>query len=264
MHRQQNINQQLENGKIMKKFLYPLFVLLLATGCDNGGNETTFESVTLDFEHLSESIDSKQYGGELLYNGNGYQWYDQATDLGATLPDYWGDKTFFGGGIVISDYAGFAEPVNYELQLSISGYPLSGKNFAVCYVATNDGAPSLEFREGAKIIESLYVHPTAYTNSVVQNGNDFAPAMAENGYIRITATGIGTKGETTGTAEFFLYDGRVSHGWREWNLSKLGAVKRVEFRMYEGTTEGVKRVDSTAEYPTYPSYFAIDDIKVRK
>ena len=41
-------------------------------------------------------------------------------------------------------------------------------------------------------------------------------------------------------------------------------MKRVEFRMYEGTTEGGKRVDSKADYPTYPFYFAIDDIAVRK
>ncbi|MBQ9962047.1 MAG: DUF4465 domain-containing protein, partial [Alistipes sp.] len=186
------------------------------------------------------------------------------TKLGSTLPDFWGDKTFFGGGIVISNYVDTPEAINYELQLTISTAPVSGKNFAICYVATNEGAPSLEFSEGCGVIESLYVLPTAYTNDVVQNGNDFSPAMPENGYIRITATGIDEGGAVTGTSEHFLYDGRTAQGWKEWNISNLGEVKRVEFRMYEGTTEGGKRVDSKADYPTYPSYFAIDNIAIRK
>lgn len=248
----------------MKKFLFSLVALLAAVGCNNNSDTPTYETVILDFESLSDAIDSKQYSGELLYSGNGYSWHDEKTNLCSTLPDFWGDKTFFGGGIVISNYVDTPESINYELQLTISTAPVSGNNFAICYVATNEGAPSIEFREGCGIIESLYVLPTAYTNDVVQNGNDFSPAMPENGYIRITATGIDESGAVTGTSEHFLYDGRAAQGWKEWNIPNLGEVKRVEFRMYEGTTEGGKRVDSKADYPTYPSYFAIDNIAIRK
>ena len=248
----------------MKKLLLSFAALLFAVGCNNNGDEPTFETVVLDFESLSAAIDSKQYGGDLLYSGNGYNWHDEKTKLGATLPNYWGDNTFFEGGIVISNYVDAPEKINYELQLTISAEPVSGKNFAICYVATNDCPPTIEFSEDSATIESLYILPTAYTNDVVQNGNDFSPAMPENGYIRLTATGIGSNGEVTGTAEHYLYDGRTFRGWQKWNISKLGDVKRVEFRMYEGTTEGGKRVDSKADYPTYPFYFAIDDIAVRK
>lgn len=248
----------------MKKFLLSLMALMVAVGCNNNDDTPTYETVILDFESLSDAIDSKQYSGELLYSGNGYSWHDEQTKLGSTLPDFWGDKTFFGGGIVISNYVDTPEAINYELQLTISTAPVSGKNFAICYVATNEGAPSIEFSEGCGVIESLYVLPTAYTNDVVQNGNDFSPAMPENGYIRITATGIDESGTITGTSEHFLYDGRTAQGWKEWNISNLGEVKRVAFRMYEGTTEGGKRVDSKADYPTYPSYFAIDNIAIRK
>ena len=106
--------------------------------------------------------------------------------------------------------------------------------------------------------------PTAYLDDVVQKGNDFALAMTDNGYIRIEATGIDAAGNRTATAQFYLYDGKVYNSWREWNLSALGTVKRIEFRIFEGETQSGKRVDSTAEYPNFPSYFAIDDITVRR
>lgn len=248
----------------MKKLLLPLVALMVAGGCNNNSDTPTYDTIVLDFESLSNAIDSTQYGGSLLYGGSGYSWYDETTNLGSTLPNFWGDNTFFGGGIAISNYFYTPEKINYELQLTITTAPVSGNNFAICYVATNEGAPSVEFRNGCGTIESLYVLPTAYVNDVVMNGNDFSPAMPANGYIRITATGIDSNGNTTGVAEHFLYDGRKSNGWTKWNLSSLGEVQRIEFRMYEGTTEGGKRVDSKADYPTYPSYFAIDDIAIRK
>ena len=212
----------------------------------------------------SNYIDTPQYGGDMLYGGRGYSWQDSQTTLRSVLPDYWGDKTFFGGGIVISNYVDMSGNINYEKQLAISVEPRSGSNFAVCYVATNLCPPSLEFAEGVGTIKQLFVSPTAYADAVVQNGNDFSPAMPANGYIRLQAKGFNAAGAVTGICDHYLYDGRAFGGWRAWDLSALGVVKRVEFTMYEGVTEGSLRVDSTAEYPAYPSYFAIDDITVVK
>ena len=238
------------------------------TACQKAGCEDETKGMLVTFEdgtsatRWSNYIDTPQYGGDLLYGGRGYYWQDSQTTLRAVLPDYWADKTFFGGGIVISNYVDKSGAVTYEQQLSISVDPKSGKNFAVCYVATNLCPPSLEFAEGVGTIKELYIAPAAYTDAVVQNGNAFSPAMPENGYIRIEAKGYNAAGAVTGICAHYLYDGRTFGGWRAWDLSALGAVKRVEFTMYEGTTEGSIRVDSTAEYPTYPSYFAIDDILI--
>ncbi|MBP3496910.1 MAG: DUF4465 domain-containing protein [Alistipes sp.] len=264
----------------MRKFTLLTFALLLAASCEKAQIDPVTKQRTITFEDSSfaggdgegsstvtsswwaQYIDKPQYGGDLLYGGNGYGWYDNQTTLTSYLPDYWGDKTFFGGGIAISNYVENPQNPTYEQQLTIGVSPVSGKNFAVCYVATNLCPPFLEFKYGTGVIESLYIIPTAYTNAVVQNGNAFSPAMAQNGYIRIEATGIDEKGGKTNTLECYLYDGRSFSSWRVWDLKALGKVKRVEFRMYEGTTEGGKRVDSTAEYPTYPNYFAIDNISV--
>ena len=264
----------------MKKIVLIPLLLLSMVACQKQEDEPKPKSITLTFEGgsftggdaesdntittdwWSQYIDNPQYGGNLLYGGKGYAWYDNDTKLTSYLPDYWKDGTFFGGGIAISNYVENAPNTTYEKQLTIGVGPVSGANFAVCYVATNECPPFLEFKYGTGVIENLYIVPTAYLNEVVQNGNAFAKAMTANGYIRVEATGIDAAGKTTATATIYLYDGRTFAGWRKWDLSMLGEVKRVEFRMYEGEVEGGLRVDSTAEYPNFPNYFAIDNIAV--
>ncbi|MEE0915327.1 MAG: DUF4465 domain-containing protein [Alistipes sp.] len=248
----------------MKKLAIFASALLFAVACQSDDNMDNNDKIILDFESLSQYIDTVQYGGNLLYSGRGYEWHDNTTDLGSSLTNYWQDGTFFGGGVVISNFINTKSNPNYEDQLSINGNPHSGSNFAICYAFTNECPPFIEFRNEAKQVMSLYIKPTAYLSDVVQNGNAFSAAMPKNGYIRVEATGIDVAGSTTGTAEFYLYDGRKESDWRLWELESLGAVKRIEFRMFEGTTDGDKRLDSTAEYPTYPSYFAIDDIAVER
>ena len=248
----------------MKKLVLFAATLLFAVACQSDDNMDNNDKIILDFESLSQYIDTVQYGGNLLYSGRGYEWHDNTTDLGSSLTNYWQDGTFFGGGVVISNFINTKSNPNYEDQLSINGNPHSGSNFAICYAFTNECPPFIEFRNEAKQVMSLYIKPTAYLSDVVQNGNAFSAAMPKNGYIRVEATGIDAAGSTTGTAEFYLYDGRKESDWRLWELESLGAVKRIEFRMFEGTTDGDKRLDSTAEYPTYPSYFAIDDIAVER
>lgn len=248
----------------MKKLALFAATLLFAVACQSDDNMDNNDKIILDFESLSQYIDTVQYGGNLLYSGRGYEWHDNTTDLGSSLTNYWQDGTFFGGGVVISNFINTKSNPNYEDQLSINGNPHSGSNFAICYAFTNECPPFIEFRNEAKQVMSLYIKPTAYLSDVVQNGNAFSAAMPKNGYIRVEATGIDAAGSTTGTAEFYLYDGRKESDWRLWELESLGAVKRIEFRMFEGTTDGDKRLDSTAEYPSYPSYFAIDDIAVER
>lgn len=238
---------------------------LLAVCCDNTKTEITVTKI-INFEdgktgtQWSKYIDNLQYGGNLLYGGNGYSWQDELTSLSSSLPDYWKDSTLFGGGIAISNYVDNNSDITYEKQLAISVAPKSGENFAVCYVATNLCPPYLEFAEGTGTVKEISICPTAYTDAVVQRGNAFSPALPENGYIRIEATGIDAQGTVTAVASLYLYDGKTFTGWQPWSLSSLGEVKRIEFRMYEGVTESDKRVDSTAEYPVYPNYFALDDI----
>lgn len=220
---------------------------------------------TVEYDWWESLVDNKQYGGDLLYSGNGYSWYDVRTDLYSTLPDKWKTGTFDGGGIAISNYIATTLNATYEQQLTIAEKSINGtanNNFAVAYVFTNDAPPFIEFKYSSGIVEHIHVVNTSYTLNVVKNGNDFAPAMAANQYIKIVATGIDKAGNATNTSTFMLFDGPYSKGWKRWDLTELGVVKRIEFRMYEGSYIDGIATDSTAEYPVYPMYFAIDNIQV--
>lgn len=220
---------------------------------------------TVEYDWWESLIDKKQYGGELLYGGKGYAWYDVRTDLYSTLPDKFQTGSFDGGGIAISNYIATTTNATYEEQLTISEKSLNGSansNFAVAYVFTNDAPPFIEFKYSTGIIEFIHVVNTSYTLNVVKNGNAFAPAMANNQYIKIVATGIDKDGNQTNSLSYMLFDGPYAKSWKRWDLTALGVVKRVEFRMYEGSYIDGIATDSTAEYPVYPMYFAIDNIQV--
>lgn len=269
----------------MKKiFGLVMLAALLAVGCSNNDNSTksrkrylcnfeddrhaggdTENPGTVEYSWWKDLVDKKQYGGELLYSGNGYAWYDVRTDLYSKLPDKWQTGTFDGGGIAISNYIVTATAATYEQQLTISEKSLNGAantNFAVCYVATNDVPPFIEFKYSTGIVEQLYIVNTSYTLNIVKNGNEYAPAMAADQYIKVVATGIDANGNVTNSLSYMLFDGPYPKGWKRWDLSALGVVKRVEFRMYEGRYIDGIPTDSTVEYPTYPMYFAIDNIQV--
>ena len=268
--------------KNMRTLAFISLALLLFAACDNPSQEPVRKRITLTFEDTSFSggdsesnnsissnwwtkyIDSPQYGGSLLYGGNGYAWYDNTTTLTSYLPDALGDKTFSGGGIAISNYVENPTEITIDNQLTVGARPISGHNFSVCYVASNLCPPFLEFKYGSGIIESLYVIPTVYTNAVVQNGDGSTSAMPQNGYMRIEAKGISVSGEQTGVVKMYLYENRSFSSWKKWDISSLGVVKRVEFTIYQGLKENGEYSDSTVETATYPRYFAIDDITVQK
>ncbi|MBO5771121.1 MAG: DUF4465 domain-containing protein [Alistipes sp.] len=274
----------------MKRFLYlALFVGLFAgVGCsdsDNSDPNANRRRRTLTFEDYSygsgdienpdgvvttdwwkSRIDTPQYGGPLLYGGNGYSWYDSETDLFSALPDPWGDGTFYGGGIAISNY--IANPTNpdYTQQLTTNIKSVAGRantNFAVCYVGSNQVPPYIEFKYGVGTIEQLYIFNTEYPDHVVANGNDLGvQPMPDNGYIKLVMTGINKAGNKTGEVTTLLYEGRNGISTKRIDLRELGDIKRLEFRVIEGKIIDGLRVDSTAEYNEYPSYFAFDNVTV--
>ena len=88
----------------MNKLALFASALLFAVACQSDDNMDNNDKIILDFESLSQYIDTVQYGGNLLYSGRGYEWHDNTTDLGSSLTNYWQDGTFFGGGVVISNF----------------------------------------------------------------------------------------------------------------------------------------------------------------
>lgn len=227
--------------------------------------------------YWSSKIDDPQYGGPILY-GDGCTWSDENnTFLTSKVLPY--DATtwsggFSGGGIAISNYGnGMLNGADYTRQLEVFNPELDGAgrkgcghngsdNFAIVYDAgayASLAAMLLMSDKTPRVIESVFVTNTCYTLNTLINGNDYAAAMANTGFFKVTAVGFdGGSEAASATADFYLAK-NISFvtGWTEWDLSKLGPVAEVVF-----TISG-----SPEQYGDWgintPTYFALDDVSVR-
>ncbi len=217
----------------------------------------------------SDLIDSKQYGGKLLY-GDGYgmempyYWYDEGnTELMHLFPEAYGSYCYWSGGHAISNYTGtnLAEG-NYDKQLAVygTGGHNGSRNFAVHNGYIDESGASmtselcaLEFYDGSEhVIDHMYVTNTLYA---VASHNSEA-SLYSTDWALIEATGYDAEGNTTGTTTFYLFRGKdIVTDWTRWDLSSLGAVEKVTFNI-KGTLANQWGLST-------PAYFAYDDVAVR-
>lgn len=263
----------------MKKIFLILALGAMAASCapdNNGGNEGDGRTrVTLDFEgdYWTSLIDKPQYNGELLYKGETYSWYDEATDLEHSnlASGYEWEGVYYytaGAFMAVSNYLStdYAENGSSMEQLTVYGSAMhSGSNCVVCngYKSTwGDGRPTLSFRSEGAYIESVWVANTTYFYNVALNGNDFAsPLSTESVWVRATGYTLDAEGnEVEGSSlDFYLYKaGKAAfEGWSKWNLSALGKVNKIKFDVQWNGEGG-------ADAFMHPAYFALDDITVVK
>ena len=263
----------------MKKIFLILALGAMVASCtpdNNGGNDGDGKNrVTLDFEgdYWNSLIDNPQYGGDLLYKGATYSWYDEATDLEHSnlASGYEWDGVYYytaSAFMAVSNYLStdYAESGSSMEQLTVYGSAMhSGSNCAVCngYKSTyGDNRPTLSFRSDVAYIESVWVANTTYFYNVAINGNDFAkPLSNESVWVRATGYTLDAEGnEVEGSSlDFYLYKaGKVAfEGWSKWNLSALGKVKKVKFDVQWNGEGG-------ADAFMHPAYFALDDITIVK
>ena len=263
----------------MKKILFVLVLTALSVSCtsdQNGGDEGDVKNrVTLTFEgdYWNSLIDNPQYGGDHLYKGETYSWYDAATDLEHTniAGGYeWGGVFYYTSSafMAVSNYLStdYAENGSSAEQLTTYGSAMhSGSNCVVCngYKSSyGDNRPTLSFRSEAAFIESVWVANTTYLHNVALNGNDFAmPLSNESIWVRATGYTLDAEGnEVEGSSlDFYLYkEGKVLfEGWSKWVLTALGKVKKVKFDVQWNGEGG-------ADNFLHPAYFALDDITVVK
>ena len=232
--------------------------------------------------YWSSLIDDPQYGGELLY-GNGCVWLDKNhTFLSGNVEGY-DPQTysggFSGGGTAISNYGnGQIDGIGYDHQLEVYNSMLDGAgrsgcghngsdNFAVVYdpgevdwMGNPLPAPCIGFLDNVpRVIESVFVTNTAYVLNSLVNGDQYTAPMADDGFFFVEAIGTNNLGEITGTARFYLANTRFNFvtQWTKWDLSGLGEVIQVDFRL-----GGSK--DLYGDYGfNVPRYVAFDDFAVR-
>lgn len=264
----------------MKKIFFALALGAMVAACspnDNGneGGGDEKNRVTLDFEgdYWTSLIDNQQYGGDLLYKGATYSWYDEATDLehANIAGGYEWEGVYYytaSAFMAVSNYLStdYTENGSSMEQLTVYGSAMhSGSNCVVCngYKSSyGDNRPTLSFHNDAAYIESVWVANTTYFYNVALNGNDFAkPLTTESVWVRATGYTLDAEGsEVEGSSlDFYLYKaGKAAfEGWSKWNLSALGKVNKIKFDVQWNGEGG-------ADAFMHPAYFALDDITVVK
>ena len=209
-------------------------------------------------------------GGHAISNYWGAGWSDEDRDT--HIAKYYGDD-------YVTDNAGNDQMLGwFNLQFMIPVQAHSGDNFAVHYGYKDDYAyienlPEISFGDDkARVIDHMYVCNTNYTLNQLYNGvkseagNSFGgnwEGLTEDAWLKIVAQGFDdveadAYAEPISEVEFYLVQGEnVVTNWQKWDLSGLGAVKKVRFNFLYSDEMGGKYGF------TIPGYFAYDDIAVR-
>ncbi len=228
-------------------------------------------------ESWSSLIDTPEYFGSMLYSYTTQNtWTDKNNTLlsgvvneGVEWDTYEPDWKFWTGGIAISNYylpVTEETEVTYNNQLSVSSGKAgaAGNNGSANFAVMMDGAAGgmgypayLSFGDNAAhTIDHLYISSTSYLEFSAIYGSSSTAAAGPDDNFTITATGFDADGEETGTTATyeFVKDGKFVTGWNKWDLSGLGKVAKVRFRITSSVTN------------TYglslPAYVALDDVTV--
>ena len=166
----------------------------------------------------------------------------------------------------------------FNVQMMVPVAPHSGENFVVHYGYKDffnyiENLPEIVFAdEVARVIDHMWVTNTNYTlNQLVngvksEDGNTFGGSwegLNDDAWLKIVAYGFDDAyadayAEPISQVEFYLVQGtNVVTDWQKWDLSGLGAVKKVRFNFLYSDDMGGKYGF------TIPGYFAYDDIAVR-
>lgn len=209
-------------------------------------------------------------GGHAISSYWGEGWSDEDRDK--HIAKYYGED-------YVTENAGNDSMLGwFNLQLMIPVEAHSGSNFAVHYGYKDDYAyienlPEISFADDvARVIDHMWVTNTNYTLNQLYNGvkseagNTFGGSwegLNEDAWLKIVAQGFDNVeadayAEPISEVEFYLVQGEnVVTDWQKWDLSGLGAVKKVRFNFLYSDEMG-------GRYGfTIPGYFAYDDVAVR-
>ena len=209
-------------------------------------------------------------GGHAISNYWGEGWSDEDRDL--HIAKYYGED-------YVAENAGNDFMLGwFNIQLMIPVEAHSGDNFAVHFGYKDDQSyvenlPEISFGDDvARVIDHMYVINTNYTLNQLYNGvkseagNNFGgnwEGLTEDAWLKIVAQGFDdvdadAYAEPISEVEFYLVQGEnVATDWQKWDLSGLGAVKKVRFNFLYSDEMGGKYGF------TIPGYFAYDDVTVR-
>ena len=255
----------------MKRLFFYLFALLICCSCNPIEEKL---SHIIDFEKVESSyLAGPSSYGENLYAGADNQFIsytDPETSLVFGINESYDAYNFYNGGFAISQWNNMSDgtylnqcSVYYSNSESGFGGYNGSKTFAV--INKSGTAPTeLYFSQNGKEAHFAYCYiaNSSYTYLAAKNGSDFnAPLNSSNkGWLKLTITGYGASGTSTGSVEFYLIDFRTqkspgfAEGWHKVDLSVLGMVNKLSFDI-TGSDVGEWGLNT-------PSYCCIDEIGI--
>ncbi len=229
----------------MKHFyLFSLFIMLAFSG--KAQKAAKFEDVSLakaSFWNGSDGSGSFKSSNLTFINSYNADWFSWSGFACSNIAD---NKT-----------KGWS---NQYSAITGSGY-LGSANYAVAYVI---GSSSAMF-DAAQSMRGMYITNATYAYYSMKEGDDYSKKFggangADPDYFKVIVEGKDASGKTTATVEFFLADFRsndsskdyIIKDWTWLDLSSLGSVKSVEFKL-ESSDTGMWGMNT-------PAYFCVDDV----
>ena len=170
------------------------------------------------------------------------------------------DATYFYNFVVSSQsestYESYADQYH-----SAAGGAAEGKQFAVAFQDDYSDGAALEIKlNEVKKVPGCYLCNNAYAAISMAQGDAYAKKFADGDWFLLTITGFNGEKET-GKVEFYLADFRdgkseIVKDWRFCNLSALGEVNKVSFRLTSS--------DNGDYGMNTPAYFCIDNFGAKK
>jgi len=226
----------------MKKYYMLLFIaLFFLCGLTSAKAEISdFEDLVLDPNSYWKGSDES--GG--FVSGNAYFVNNYNTT--------WGSWDGF-------SYSNLSDPnrTGSEAQYNaITGDGVNGSNnYAVGYYssfAQDPNKPTVIFQK-AQTITGAYFSNSNYAYYSMHDGDTFAKKFEEGDWFKLTITGKNANDESTGSVDVLLAkDTDIVNTWIWTNLSSLGMVKILEFRLSSS--------DVGACGMNTPAYFCMDNL----
>ncbi len=238
--------------KNLKIFAIALVGMAVLASCDNKNKETvsvaTFENISLGADSINSYSTPNVYG---WVSGD----FGFTTGYSNTYGDY-----YYNFVVTSQKSNAFS---NYTDQYhSAPGGAAAGNNYVVAYQETEGyestgSSLDITYAKALAVIPGTYVTNTAYTASVIQNGNAYARAFStdNNDYLKLTFTGY-LAGVKMGSVDFYLADFRdgksiIIKQWTYVDLTDLLIVDKISCKL-ESTDKGEFGINT-------PTYFCLDN-----
>ena len=223
---------------------------------------TTKADFVYDFEDLSLEANSFWSGPDTsvdaeIVNLFGFDcdvYYGSFLDKNAEFSNAYNATWLSWSGFAYSNMID-VETASYLNQYSV--YDTYGANesvnFAVAYAPLSaTPVTNIEF-DTLVAPQSVYINNSTYTYFSMLNGDDYTKPFSEGDYLQLEIEGFDKAGNSTGIVEFYLADfqngkSEILSDWELVNLSKLGDVQKLEFKLKASQT-GV------------PTYFCMDNLE---